>query len=382
MKLRLKLALFKLLIFVSTLSYTQGVNSLDNTIIEDLSDNWLVYEEDYKAYFPFLDRKEKVTSVSQLIDLNRYKSYNLNFTAPPGLNLFVENKLVYSNPTKRSEQVKLPISKLTHTLNNEKEFLTIFNSNGNLPLNHFYIGYGSIQKVSAKNSYLKNEEIIPRSKGYEGSLYILLFLVIIFFVALLKTRYPRKFFEFFGFAKVIPEKDDMMVWDPFGAPFLLFVLINALCSTLIVLVIKKEFDLDAFDFLNIFNSRSVLGVLIATGFFCMIYFIKYIQLGFFGWVFNVRSLVKYQFLELMKVSLKVNIFLTILILIFYGSAYGSVKVDFNYFFYFTIISLIVVLLRVGYLTFTLSGFRNIYLFSYLCTTEILPLVIIAKIILF
>lgn len=360
----------------------EKADSLDNTHIEDLSDRWLQYKEEYKAWFPLLNKKEEnLYSVSQLLDLDRYKSYNLNFEAAPGLSLFIENKLVYANNSERKEKIRIPVSRFTHTLDHEKELISFYHPEGVLPLEKFYIGYSTTYTSASFSGLLTRDELILRMENPEENLYVIIFLVILLLIVILKTRYPRRFFEFFSFSKIVPEKDDTMIWDPAAVPFLLFGLINALCSTLILLVIKREFDLQSLDFLNIFTSRSVLGVLIVTGVFCMIYFLKYIQLGFLGWVFNVRSLVKYQFLELMKVSLKVNIFLTVLILVFYGSAYGKVEIDINYFFYFTIFSLVIVLLRVGYLTFTLSGFRNIYLFSYLCTTEILPLVIIAKIIL-
>ena len=109
---------------------------------------------------------------------------------------------------------------------------------------------------------------------------------------------------------------------------------------------------------------------------------KFIYLHLLGWIFNVSELVKVQFYELIKVSLKFNLLLTVLTTAVYFSSYFHLKMSFEYFIYFTIFSLAVVLLRVGHLSFKLSGFRNIYLFSYLCATEILPLVIIVKMILF
>jgi hypothetical protein len=381
MKLKFKFLLITIFFFQLTYSFSQGEEKLDKAVIEDLSDNWLVYDENYNAYFPLLNKTINLTSVSQLVDLDRYRSYNLNFKSSPGLSVFLENKLIHANYSKEIEWVSLQINELLNNTTHEKEFLTLFNNEGQFPLDIFYIGFNSAITLN-KTSLTVSEEIKIREVESQQELYLILFLLILFAIVILKTRYPGKFREFFGFSKVIPEKDETLIWDPSGAPFILFVLINTLCGSLILLVINNEFDLNSLHFLNAFNTGTFVGILILTGVFCMIYLLKYLHLEFFGWVFNVQTLVKYQFLELMKVSTKVNIFLTIIILIFHGSGYGFLEINFDYFFYFCLLTISIVLLRVGYLTFTMSGFRNIYLFSYLCTTEILPLVIIGKLILF
>jgi hypothetical protein len=211
---------------------------------------------------------------------------------------------------------------------------------------------------------------------------VVTFLLILSVIAIIRNRYPKKFYEFFKFGNILPFNDDEVVWDLTNVPVLLMILVNALCSGLVLFLIQENFNLTTLKFLNVLYNKPFIGIVIASSLFFILYITKYVYLNILGWIFNLSGLVKIQFFELMKVSLKINLFLTIVTMILYCSTFFNVKLDFDYFFYFTIISLFIVLLRVGYLSFKLSGFRNIYLFSYLCTTEILPLLIIVKLILF
>lgn len=373
---------FKLLyfcLFLLIAVQAKGKDSLDNVVISDLRSDWLVYNKEYKSYFPLSEKKENLISATQVIDLNKYASYNLNFIADPGLSLFINSKLVYRNNTSEQKRVTIKIDTLEKTGGNEKEVITFFNPSRQLPLNTIFIGNSAPHHIESANNLH-----FPVARNIESSntLYILVFLAILTVIAILRNRYPKKFYALFRFSNMLPDNDENAVMDVTSVPVFLFILINSFCAALILFVIKKEYDLNSLQFLNILNTKSVLGILMVSGVLCVIYLIKYLQLKIIGWIFNLKELVKFQFFELMKVSLKINLFLTVLVLIFHSSGYFNFGIDFNYFFYFIILSLLIVLLRVGYLTFTLSGFRNIYLFSYLCTTEILPLIIIIKLILF
>jgi len=349
-------------------------------IVADLRDDWMYFDKEYNAYFPLLtNEKRMLTSASQLVDLKKYSLYNLNFVAQPGLSLFINNKIVYDNVSDQTLNVSLGIDSLPKGSGNEKDLLTFYNHSGNLPIHQIVVG--TVANIDTTTKMENGIKPHPRNIDSSHSYFIIFFLIIITGIAILKNRYPKKFYELFRFSNLIPEMDENVVWDLSSFPILLFIIINSLCVALILFVINNQFELNSALLLNIFNMKSVLGILMISGAFFLIYLVKYFQLKVTGWIFNLKEIVKIQFFELMKVSLKINTFLTVLILIFYSSGYFKLTIDFNYFIYFTVFSLLIVLFRVGYLTFTLTGFRNIYLFSYLCTTEIVPLVILVKLIL-
>lgn len=375
--------LFLLILSLAFLKVQAGSDSLDPTIVSQLNQDWLYYNQQYKTFFPYLkeNREDRVNSISQLVDLNRYQSYNLNFIASPGLSLFIDQKLVYRNTSDTIEYTKIKIGEITHKADTDKELITFYHPEGNLPVHDFYIGNAAVATISLEVTQSASIAF-SRNIGSRQNMFVVIFLSMLALFAIIKNRYPKKFYEFTRFDTIIPSMDEDMVWDLSSVPVLLFVFINSLCSALILFLIQEEFNLDTLHFLNVFSGNPVLGILTVSGGFFLVYIMKYIYLNIAGWIFNLSGLVKIQFFELMKVSLKINLFLTVLTMISYCSSYFHVGLSFDYFFYFTIISLLIVLMRVGYLSFKLSGFRNIYLFSYLCTTEILPLAIIVKMILF
>jgi len=370
-----------LLSSVSLLKAEEILDSLDNTKVIELTEDWLYYDHKFESYFPYTNYEVKVNTISQLIDLDKFKPYNLNFTATPGLTLFVNEKLFYKNNGKEIQNVRLKIEEINYLQNGDKELITFHHPKGDLPLELFFIGH-SVSPSLHTNLLSQSIQMIPRDIASRQEVFIISFLLILVILAILRNRYPKKFYEFSHFNNIIPSMDEDVIYDLSSVPVLLFVLINSLCSSLILFLIYDQFKLYTLDFLNIFYDRPVLGILLVSIGFFFIFIIKYIYLKIAGWIFNLSEMVKVQFFELMKVSFKINLFLAVLTIIFYCSSYFQVQLNYDYFFYFTIISLLIVLMRVGYLAFKLSGFRNIYLFSYLCTTEILPLVIIIKLILF
>jgi hypothetical protein len=85
-------------------------DSLDRTIVKDLSDEWMVFDKKYNSYIPYLDSSRQTYTISRKLDLEKYKDYNLNFTADPGLGLFINNKLYYTNSTGRINFVRFRLS--------------------------------------------------------------------------------------------------------------------------------------------------------------------------------------------------------------------------------------------------------------------------------
>lgn len=372
------------IILLSASSIVRGeeiIDTLDNTKVTELTEDWLYYDEKFNSYFPYINYEVKGNSISQLIDLDKYKPYNLNFTAAPGLSLFINEKLFYKNNTSETKNIRLKIGEINYFQKGDKELITFYHPQGELPLNVFFIGH-SVNANLPINLLNQSIQMVPREIASRKDVFIISFLLILVILAILRNRYPKKYHEFSHFNNIIPSMDEDVTYDLSSVPVLLFVMINSLCSALILFLIYDQFELYTLDFLNIFYDRPVLGVLLVSIGFFFIFIIKYIYLKIAGWIFNLSEMVKVQFFELMKVSFKINLFLAVLTIIFYCSSYFQVQLNYDYFFYFTIISLLIVLMRVGYLAFKLSGFRNIYLFSYLCTTEILPLVIIIKMILF
>jgi hypothetical protein len=353
-------------------------DSLDKTIIKDLTDDWLIFNGEYNAYVPYLDSSHVFHAISVKVDLEKFKDYNLNFIADPGLSVFVNNKLYYTNPERRVSFVRFALSNIPSEEFKTEDLVTFYNSGKGLPLRCCYIGQNvkmarsSDQSANAFSGILKKK--IPGD-----NIFIMLFLIIIFLFGLLKSKYPKRFREFYNFSRIFPSSspEDNFNLEIYSVPSILFILINA-CSWCLLLgtVAGERHTLFALPY------ASMGGVLVISGLTIVVYCIKYLYLRLLGSIFNLRQIISIQFFELIKISLKLNLLCAPLAITLFYTRSEILEIAYKYFLYTLILCGLIVVVRISFLIFKYSGFRNIYLFSYLCTTEILPLIIIIKVILF
>ncbi|HXA01351.1 MAG TPA: DUF4271 domain-containing protein [Cytophagaceae bacterium] len=353
-------------------------DSLDKNIVKDLSDEWLVFDRKSNSYVPFLERPHFYQALSRKIDLEKYREYNLNFIADPGLSLFINNKLYYTNPTSRIFFVRFSLNSIPQGKFKTEDLITFYNSRKGLPEKDCYIG----QDLQVKNGYKETTHLFPEilKKKFQGdNIFIVLFLIIMFLFGLVKNKYPKKFMEFYDYSRILPVSapEDNFILEIYSIPSILFILINAVsCSLLLGIVAEGRQTLFGLSY------ASVGGILIVAGITIMIYFIKYFYLKMLGNIFNLRQIIRIQFFELIKVSSKLNLVCVPLALFFFYSRSEMLEISYKYFLYTLILCGLIAVIRISFLIFKYSNFRNIYLFSYLCITEILPLIIIIKVILF
>lgn len=349
------------------------VDSLNNKVIKDLSEEWLIYDKQYNGYIAYLgpENNSGIRAINQWTDLEQFKNYNINFIAYPGLSFFVNERLYYKNTSNEIKRVSIPVENLS-TKKYQRELITLFNPRGELPFGSFFIGFNS----NLKSEINHGTEIIHRRVVYNDNIYILLFLLILFFLAILKNRYPKRFAEFYSFNFLFPQPTTEENWNvkSFSTPALLLVLINSLSFCLIISMIRNiRVENSALG--QIFGNASLFNLIFI---FVLIFLLKFMYLKVMGWVFNLSDVVKSQYFEFVKVFLNINLILVPLLIILYKTHLFLYIVEKHIWIYLLLSSIVIILIHNTFLIFKLSNFRNLYLFSYLCTTEILPIVIMIK----
>ncbi|HEX8545999.1 MAG TPA: DUF4271 domain-containing protein [Cytophagaceae bacterium] len=348
-------------------------DTLNNAIVRTLDNDWLVFSRKYEAYVPYTTTvNDKITSITQKVDLKKYKNYNLNFIAAPELALFINQKLVFKNTTKQVKYIQIKISDIINEEIVHKELITFYNESQKLPYQNVFIGFEKpvIKKASGNNIFILKREISERD------LYIICYLIILSLLAILKTRYPRRFSQFFSLNYMLPNNaSDDLVIKSVSTPGLLFILINSFAVALIYLL-TNHFLTDS----NLQSSALTFGYFFKLALMVILFFTaKFIFMKLIGWIYNIEEIVKIQFFELIKVLLNFNILIVSLLIVSLSFPFFEHKFASSIFIYLIFFVFLIVVLRNSLLIFKLSGFRNLYLFSYLCTTEILPFVIMIKI---
>lgn len=363
--------ILSVLIFSSIVSFAYA-QSAEEKKLYDFSQNWLRYDKYYESYVPIKnDELRNSTCINQIVSVEKYKDSHISFQATKGLSFFVNNKLYYKKITDFDEVIRIPLSKIERELNGEVVF-TFFNANGILP-----IYSASISKEIKKTAIVQedNNKFTVFKKAFENqSDLFILFLFILSIIVLFKQMYPKEYLRYYKIS--FQESSDHLLPGTFSIPSLLMSFINSLIVALLIYLVK----LDEI----VFNSSiSLFKGTLYTVFFYSIFFIgKYVYLSAIAWLFNYSKIVALQFSAYIR-FFEISCLLTAFIM-FGITASGVIKLTIqpDLLYFSLIIVLILSVVKVIFLFFRLISHRNLYLFSYICAAEILPLIITVKILLF
>lgn len=353
--------------------------SEDNiVVVKNLKEEWLVWDDTFQTLVPLLGENNTENTIYLWMDAAKFGSYELKFVAEPGMALYSDKKLVYKNTACVKDSVSIKISEFVNERAGKKSLLAFYHQESRQSLSAF-IGFKSHEKIP--ESRVQGVYMRHRTQDHQSGKYLIFFLTFLALIALVRNRYPRRFSEFFNFRNLLPNTsiDENLILGVFSRASLLFLLINAIALYLIVFNLSRDSEFFLVYPFSDIKIDTIWGSILLVLFFFILYLFKYIYLSLIGWIFNLKELVRIHYFELIKIFLKINIlFVPLSVILFYREAIPF-KVSYENFSLLLFISLAIVIVRIAFLIFKLAGFRNLYLFSYLCATEIIPFIIIIKI---
>lgn len=336
-------------------------------IIKDLSYDWLAYDDDENYYFPIVNFFENEYNTRTLYqDFEHDKSYSLTFFAESDLCLFVNNRLFRKFSEKKEVDVK--ISEILKKVDNSKNvILTFYHPKSLVPL-QIYKTY-----VPVKSNYLAHSDlyqIIKKPIQTEKETLIMSFFLFIGLMTYLKYNSSVWFDAYFNFFSILYNRN---VEDSILSRVLNFK------TFLIIIIISLLFNL----------ILKLLGLKLLNIYYLVLpdnY--KYVGMFITGTIYiTLLLLIKYWFLYLASIFLKIGqfykihyfqsirMYLLILLLLFLVTLF---RIDLSIFSYLLALSFLFWLFRLSILVKKEVGFRKIYLFSYLCILEIIPVVLLLK----
>lgn len=333
----------------------------DTVVVKDLSEEFLVYDSQYSTYVPYTEGE--VVSKSIFLDFNPYRGYYIQIKAQPGLSIFLDQKLVYENIGTSPDQLMLDVNRFIPT-GSDKHLLTFFHKEGKVPavVKLCNISSNSVYQSSllwkSRQSSIVDKEVV----------FLLLVLILILFVVL-KNRFSRFLFSTIGFGQNGNSSENSFLLGFFTLPMLLLLLLNSLGFTFIFAesgIVVPYFG-PAHDVA--FTAIAFLGL------FCL----KYLYLEILGLVFQFKSLVKAHFNEIVRVALYMNLLLVPVFALYYFSELLDWSISYIGFLVIIIAGMLFTIVRLLVITFSMPQFNYVYLFSYLCIAEIIPLAFVIKI---
>jgi hypothetical protein len=378
------------LLFTIVLSFSATRTKAAETIVPptdyfpiyDFENDWLVYNSQYKNYVPYSQGiNEDARSVSLNIDLLKNRRYFLMLHTNNEGYLFLEGAL--QKKLEAGQWLIVNIDSLFRSYKKDELLLTIYGSAG---ISGKHVVLGSLKKknsagmVVRTNSTLINIKPIPLSSF--GNFATLCLLLVLLLNAWIYNTNPLTFIRLINPVEYFNNNPrDLLskVNKPYSNTVIVFVTITAmLMSFLLIFFSSNE--------LNLFSVASILSeqantlqflsdfLLLATIFFVLMYG-KFILMVVIGNMLNLDKLIDTLFLKIIQSSyfFYAAWFVVIFVVGLNSTQWLTVirpyiLVPFLIFYVGRFISLYVV-------TRPTTSFINLYLFSYLCVIEIIPLII-------
>jgi hypothetical protein len=353
--------------------------------IYDYQNDWLVYNNQYKNYVPFSQGvNEGSRFVSLYIDLLKNRRYSLLVHTENEGYLFLEGTL--QNRISPNQWQEIDIDSLYKIYKTDELLLTIYGNSGIgdktvLLCNEKRHNDSSV--ISTARSNFIN--IKPISFSPFGNFAALALIIVLILNAWIFNLNPLSFIRLINpieFFNGDPRDQLSKINKPYSNTIIFFVIISSMLMSFIAIFFSSN-KLNIFSISTILSERSttllLLGdfAILSVIFFILMYS-KYICMVLAGNMLNLDKLVDIIFIKIVQSSylFYAAIFLLVFTLSFnhvnwLESIRSYILLPFLFFYLARFIALYVVTKPAGSLI-------NLYLFSYLCVIEIIPLIVSMK----
>ena len=350
--------------------------------IYNYENDWLVYNSQYRNYVPFSqDINEGSRYVSAYVDLIKNRNYFLLLKSETKSYLFLEGALQKEVP--QQQWLVLSIDSLYRIYKRDELLLTVYGSPG----------------IGDKNLLLCNERKKNEALGIEagtanfinikpiafsafGNFAVLSLLIILILNVWIFNANPLTFIRLINpmeFIRNDPRDLLSKLNKPYSNSIIFFVVIVSMLTSF-VLVFLAANKINIFSVSTILSEKGNTLQLMGDFFmlsviFFLVFYGKYILMVMVGNMLNLDKVVDVIFIKIVQSSylFYVAVFLLVFMLTFNGpvwldSVRSFVLFPFLLFYSIRFLALYIVTLPQG-------TFINLYLFSYLCVIEIIPLII-------
>ncbi|MCK8491182.1 DUF4271 domain-containing protein [Spirosoma sp. RP8] len=346
--------------------------------VHDFRDDFQVYDEVAKAYVPYIvEQQPDQRALSTYVDLESNRNYNLLVSTQQDGYLFINAALKHK--LEAGKWYVFSIDSLYRAFRQPEIFLTIYGAPG-LTNKQLFIGYP--KSLTQKPVVLRDDNLSVRPRTF--SVYDnFLSLGLLFLLAthtFLFSFYHRAFLRFYSLRDLLSlraQEESFLISRPLSGTNVLFVL-NLSFVVAYLMVFVQSRNLDVFLSRHLLGKQSLWSILGEFAILSFVAFItlmgKYIALEVIGGLYKLQSIINIHFFKALQSSM---LFFTVLTLLLAIIAYNTTSTTWSesalllpiLIFYLARLAFLYIVIR------SLESIKNLYLFSYLCIVELIPLII-------
>jgi len=386
----MRFVIFIIILFICKFAHAENQKY---QVVASLEDSWVVYDEKYSAYVPYIEKvHSNIKTISQTLNYPKYERFSLSFYGIENLCIFIDHRLYFiADKNKRyTFNIDSIISRIIPKKRNV--FISFWQPDGDLPFKRIYKVLPKTNHDYKNTTTAATAIVVPQEKSLLNNYFIIVVLLLCAVYALLKSRYLNTFQSFHNIKNIFSPLniDANLLLKPLSGVNLFFIL--AFCFLL-------SFVLQSIEYLPAQTGKN--GIMTLSGiinphgptylfplklpvdaiFIFLLLIIKYCLLLIVSWLLKCRQFIKYHYLDTMSIiQIFGLIFLPIVALLVHKHIVGEAFIS-NLIFYILIFILCFTLLRTIILLNKLTSFRNLNFFSYICATELIPSIVLVKVLL-
>lgn len=347
--------------------------------VRDMRADFQVFNEANEAYIPYIDELHAdAPAISAFVDLESNRHYKLLIsTKQPGY-LFINAALKY-NLTAGGWRV-LDIDSLYRAYRRPQIFLTIYGAPGATDKSVF-IGY---PKSLVQKPVLLSDDALsvrPRPSSVYDTFFSMGLLFLLASHAFLFVLYKREFLAYYNVSDLLQPRirdDSFLSAKSFNSSTLAFTLnLSFLVAYLLLFVQSRNVDL--------FASRAflpdgqklptlIIDFFLISGYAFTLLIAKYLVLTVLGSLYKLDDVVNVHFVKVLQADL---LFYVVVALLGTVVVYNLGPIDWlSSYVLVPFVGFYIVRLGLLYLVISsMVSVKNLYLFSYLCLVELIPLLV-------
>ncbi|GJM27401.1 MAG: hypothetical protein DHS20C17_00360 [Cyclobacteriaceae bacterium] len=373
--------MFRAIILFILLSGVQNVSAQDPMRllpVKDLKSKWLTVDRSGQKYIPYINKRSlQYPVVGLMLDTLDVSGLTLELCVPEGTSVFVNNKIVDRTRQRGCLYYDLDSLKSVHA--GTDLFLSLFRENLDpTSISTTLMTRQPVSKLLAETE--STLQIKRRSHDQFADFFIVAVLIMLAFYAFLINRYPKGNRDFFNVSKAFSltlKEEKVLTQRNMSTANAMFFCLYSMSIALVIILFWSIFggipELLDFISLNTFWSCLFSWVALSAIAFCVVE-LKYLLIRTLCSLLNVAKIAQIHFFDFIRIGL---IFIcTVLVVasvLYLTNLYQMVPFTIVLYAFISLLGVRIVILLLKLIGDT--SFRKIHLISYLCTTEILPLLI-------
>ncbi|MGI4885020.1 MAG: DUF4271 domain-containing protein [Janthinobacterium lividum] len=379
-------ALWLLLLLGGLPSWSAEYRPLPPAAPTGLTADWLIHDVGRNRLILYLPGYHAPAhAYYQYVRLRRGQPFPVAFAAQRGLSLFIDNQLIFT--ANRTGPYAFDLAqRLPEALALGTHLLGVWQPGGNPALASFTSETAAAEPDATPDTAAEIAQ--TRSPNPLGQNVLLSFLLVLglLYGGVRATYQPGlarvfRFDELFGNGS---EQGTFLARPAFSLLNVLLVLLFGLSFALLLTALHTSFENLPLvrQFVAVPERAIVARVLVYAALIAGFVLGKYLYISLLAYTFDLRELVAVQYREFLRTTLLAGLFLPFVLLLYLGlngrhpAAVAGIAA--------AVIALVLVgtVLRVLHTVHQRASLLNLHLFAYLCATEILPLLILLRLLVF